>query len=208
MPAALRIPATPKPAATPATGKEIETERPDGGEKADAPAIPDWGLSRKKPHRQMKFKIAAVALALIGTAGGYVAYDHFLGNVPAADGVAQNRGAMASSDDSNGLDPTADSLGPSDPFDDVEPTVRPAANSRTSAAKEPRRMGTSPDATPIGRRTAATDRTRFSTPSSKQWPSASNKRFTLATETAPGKAIAPTWVHTLLSPSSALIAPI
>src|SRR5262249_36486900 len=55
--------------------------------------------------------------------------------------------------------PESDPPDSSDPFDDA-PAVRPAGNSKASSASEPRRMGISPDATPISSRGTAASRKR------------------------------------------------
>ncbi len=161
MPAVLRNPATPKPAATPpaAQDRQTQAESPDDGEIANPPAIPDWGLSRKKPRWGLKYRIGAAALVLFGAAGGYAAYTYFFATIPAGDGSLQDSPVVARSDDRD-AEPGADSPGTGDPFDDIVPKVGPVTNSRTSPAKEPRRIGTSLDATPIGRSVSASDRTR------------------------------------------------
>ncbi len=157
------IPPLPKITATATTasdGKQSAREKTDTPEKPDAPRAHEWGLSMKKNRPGIKLKIGAAAAALILAAGGYVAYSQLFAEKPVAEGPAQERAEVTQSEEPARLGPAAGALDAADPFDEL-PAVRPAANSRSPSAVEPRRMEGNPDdATPIGRRAAAADQSK------------------------------------------------
>jgi nucleoid-associated protein YgaU len=138
------------------TGAEQESEKKPTSEKATASTPGDWGLSTSKRRGGIKLKLAGAALVLTAAAGGYLAWSQMFSENTGDDADGAR---VAQSAEPNVRDPDADSLNSSDPFDDA-PAVRPAANSRASATPEPRRMGNSSDATPIGPRSTAASRAK------------------------------------------------
>ena len=146
--------ASPPPMSRAATAPKINDPAPaaEPGEKAATPAVPDWGLSKKKPRGRGKFKFIVAGLVLACAGGGYVAYIQFFEKNSATETSAlspdDERPDSATGDDPTDSLSNADSLG--DPFDD-DPPARPVGN-RSPAKAEPGRVDTSPDARPIARR--------------------------------------------------------
>jgi nucleoid-associated protein YgaU len=146
--------------------RKTEGEKKNDGEKkgdSDRAAVTtpaDWGLSTSKRRGGIKLKLAGAALALTAAAGGYLAWSQIYVENSDADAAAPNGTQLAQSADPD-APPVPDSELPdsSDPFDDG-PAIRPAANSRPSNTSEPRRMGKSPDATPINPRGTAASRAK------------------------------------------------
>jgi nucleoid-associated protein YgaU len=134
--------------------KKIEGEKKSDGEKkgesekAAVTTPADWGLSTSKRRGGSKLKLAGAALALTAAAGGYLVWSQMFSENSGGDADGAQ---LAQTAEPNGPEPETDSLEAGDPFDDA-PAVRPAGNLKTATTPEPRRMGNSPDATPINPR--------------------------------------------------------
>jgi nucleoid-associated protein YgaU len=150
LPSLASAPAMPKAAAAPRINDPAPAAEPV--EKAATPAVPDWGLSKKKPRGRGRLKLIATALVLAGVGGGYVAYIQFYEKNAAIETSAvspeDERQDSATGDDPRDSLSSPDSL--DDPFDD-DPPVR-AVSTRSQGKLEPGRVGLSPGAVPIDRR--------------------------------------------------------
>src|SRR5262245_20768419 len=136
-------------------GKENADQKYGAEDKVEKPVSPRqiaaWSLSLSKPRGKMKRTIGAGALVLLALAGGYFAWTQMYPGKIDDDGAAQDGQKLAQTDDDL-LGPATESFDSDDPFDDML-----AAPRRSGAGTEPRRVGNSTNAAPIGRRNAALD---------------------------------------------------